>query len=623
VIINNNAVKIDSNVQPSKALNFGISDVRLVVDILSKLYAYPIRTLVQEYICNGRDAMREAGTWGKLPIEITVPNTLDPVFKVRDFGVGISPDRMENIFVNYGSSTKRNTNTQTGGFGIGAKSAFSYTDSFTVTSFVDGTKYVYVAHLGDEGGVNLISKENTNQHNGVEISIGVKPKDISEFRNAVQRCVRFWTEPIKFLGSKDIHQFNPILTLGNMTVYDGRGNESRTIYLIDGIEYDIMQKEGGYYYERNKDYLNTGNSIVALNVPNGHFKIASSRERLETNDDNKSKQDKMISDCRNKIETIITSRINNLGLPLKIRLENKQTYSWFAQVSHIELDLGNGFKLNKDSIFCPSVIPYRYVRRGRRHSSHIEIAQSTVVKLTATIYTSTDKNNNLARKLNYYLESNKDQVLIHERDVSNIPFQDILFTNRMDADALPMPPKKSAQRTQKSTRDAICWSISSDGTRSQWTVEKLNNSKDPVVYFEDGTETDEIKKIAEFIQVIAVPKCNKDLVLKKGMTLEQGKKYLLSKNKSDVLGFRNLPHNWNKVNVLKKFKTTNINNRLRDYLVSNSPDLSKDFNAMNNEYEQLQKKYPLIKVLCGLPHYQSDHIVILIEEINKQSKENA
>ena len=77
MIINNNAVKIDSNVEPSKALNFGISDVRLVVDILSKLYAYPIRTLVQEYICNGRDAMREAGTWGKIPIEITVPNTLE------------------------------------------------------------------------------------------------------------------------------------------------------------------------------------------------------------------------------------------------------------------------------------------------------------------------------------------------------------------------------------------------------------------------------------------------------------------------------------------------------------------------------------------------------------------
>jgi hypothetical protein len=159
------------------------------------------------------------------------------------------------------------------------------------------------------------------------------------------------------------------------------------------------------------------------------------------------------------------------------------------------------------------------------------------------VYSSTDNGNNLARKLNFYLESNKDKVLVNADAISDIPFQDILFTNRMDADALPMPPKKSAQRTQKSTRDAICWLISSDGTRSQWTVEKLNNFASPVVYFAEDTLTDDVKKIAEFIQVITVPKCNKDLVLKKGMTLEQGKKFLLSKNKNDALGLNALPHN--------------------------------------------------------------------------------
>ena len=626
MILNNNAVKIDSNVEPSKALNFGISDVRLVVDILSKLYAYPIRTLVQEYICNGRDAMREAGTWGKLPIEITVPNTLDPVFKVRDYGVGISPDRMANIFVNYGSSTKRNTNTQTGGFGIGAKSAFSYTDSFTVTSFYNGVRYLYVAHLGDEGGVNLISQNNTTQPNGVEISIGVKPKDIAEFREAVQRCVKFWAEPIKFFGSKDIFQLKPTLTLGNMTVYTSlifncHDNEARTIYLIDGIEYELMTEQHHYYYEREKDHLHNNNSTVAINVPNGHFKIASSRERLENNDDNKAKQIKLLEDCRSKIESIIADRINNLNLPLKLRIENKQSFSGLKQVARIEIQLGKGFKLNKDYVDCPTGKLTRYARRGRRGSTHFEINRTNSLDTSVMVYSSTDNGNNLARKLNFYLESNKDKVLIHEHDVSDIPFQDILFTNRMDADALPMPPKKSSQRTQKSTRDAICWSISSDGTRSQWTVEKLNNSQDPVVYFAEDTLTDEIKKIAEFIQVITVPKCNKDLVLKKGMTLEQGKNYLLSKHKSEVLGFRNLPIGWDKVNVLKKFKRTTINNNLRTYLLNSFPNLNKEFETMNTEYEQLQNKYPLIKVLCGVAGYQHDHIDILVNEINKQSKE--
>jgi hypothetical protein len=407
-------------------------------------------------------------------------------------------------------------------------------------------------------------------------------------------------------------------------MYDCHGDASRTIYLIDGIEYELMEREGGYYYyERQKNYLHTGNSIVALNVPNGHFKIASSRERLENNDDNKFKQERILNDCRSRIETIITSRINKLSLPLKIRLENKQTYSLFEQVSRIELDLGSDYRLSKDSVICPSPKQFRHVIRGRRGSTHNEINTTTRLDLSVMVYNSTDNGNNLARKLNFYLESNKDKVLVNADAIADIPFQDILFTNRMDADALPMPPKKSTQRTQKSTRDAICWSISSDGTRSQWTVEKLNNSSIPVVYFEDGTATEEIKNIAKFIQVIAVPKCNKDLVLKKGMTLEQGKKYLLSKNKEGVLGFRNLPHDWSKVNVLKKFKRTNINNDLRVYLVSNFPDLNKEFENMNTEYEKLQEKYPLIKVLCGVSHYLHDHIDILINEINKQSKEDA
>ena len=619
MIINTNVVKIDSNMEPSKSLNFGISDVRLVVDILSKLYAYPIRTLVQEYICNGRDAMREAGTWAKLPIEITVPNTLDPVFKVRDFGVGISPDRMENIFVNYGSSTKRNTNTQTGGFGIGAKSAFSYTDSFTVTSYYNGVRYLYVAHLGDEGGVNLVSKQNTSLPNGVEISIGVKPKDISEFRNAVQRCVRFWTEPIKFLGSKDIHQLNQTLTLGNMTVYDCHGNEARTIYLIDGIEYDIMKQDGGYYYQQSKDYLNNSNSIVALNVPNGHFKIASSRERLETNDDNNSKQDKMLNDCRSKIETIITSRINNLGLPLKIRLENKQTYSWFEQVSRIELDLGSNFKLGKDSIMCPSPKQYRYVRRGRRASTHFEISSSTRLDLSIMVYTSNDNGNQLARKLNFYLESNKDKVLVNADSISDIPFQDILFTNRMDADALPMPPKKSTQRTQKSTRDAICWQIGKDGIRSQRTVEILNRESAPVVFVDEVTP--DIKELAAFLTIINVPKCNKDLVLKKGMTPEQGKNYLLSQNKQAVVGLDSLPHGWEKVSVLKKFKRRRTPDNLQKYLLSNFPMLQAEFDLMKKEYDELLRKYPLITVLSSLGSFYNTSSQIVIDEINKQSKE--
>jgi hypothetical protein len=621
MILNNNAIKIDSNVEPSKALNFGISDVRLVVDILSKLYAHPIQTLVQEYICNGRDAMREAYTWGKLPIEITVPNTLEPVFKVRDYGIGISADRMENIFVNYGSSTKRNTNAQTGGFGIGAKSAFSYTDSFTITSFVAGTKYLYVAHLGDNGGVNLISQEKTTERNGVEISIGVKSKDIAEFHNAVQRCVKFWSEPIKFYGTKNIFQLKPTLTLGNMTVYE-EAHPARTIFLIDGIEYDLMKDETNNFYRLRSSYdnmLHSERNTVAINVPNGHFKIASSRERLENNDDNKAKQNANLNTCKDLIDQVLKRKINSTSLSLTEKINNKQTYSGFDAIKRERIQLGGGYELANDTVYLPKAIYYRYCRRGRRGTYHFEVDNRTNLAVNTVIYSSTEADNTLARKLNHYLESNKDCTLVRDTDISVVPNHDNIFTQRINADTLPLPPKKTAQRTQKSTRDAICWKIEIGGSRSQWTIEKLNKESAPVVFVDESTP--EAKEVANFMTVVNVPKCNKDLVLKKGMTIEQGKNYLLSKNKQDVVGLDCLPHGWEKVNVLKKFKRKKSGDALQRYLLNTFPMLKAEHDLMKKEYDEVIEKYPLITVLSSLGYYSNNSSQIVIDEINKQSKE--
>jgi hypothetical protein len=617
MILNNTVTKIDSNVEPSKALNFGISDVRLVVDILSKLYAYPIRTLVQEYICNGRDAMREAGTWGVKPIEITVPNTLDPAFKVRDFGVGISPDRMENIFVNYGSSTKRNTNTQTGGFGIGAKSAFSYTDSFTVTSFYNGVKYLYVAHLGDEGGVNLIGRESTKEPNGVEISVGVKPKDIAEFKEAVQRCVRFWQEPIKFKGSNDITQLKPELKLGNLTAFHYSTN-GRTIFLIDGIEYDLIEESPRSYWKTDANQLHGINYVVAIEVSNGFFKVASSRERLELNDDNKNKQQTLLDSCKNSIDLIVSQKIDNLKLSLAERIENKNKYQVFREVFIKDISLGNGYTLGKDAVTIPSPEYYRHMKSRRRGSNYPDTSLTRKVYLDFVVYSGTESDSTIVRKLNFYLTTNPEAKLIHAASVALIPFQDILFTNRINVDNLPMPTRKVGQRVQKSTKDAICWQIDSYGGKSQWTVDKVNKFSGVLVFVD--TVDAEALKLSEFLHVMSVPKCNKDLVTKKGMTLEQGKKYLLDENKSKMLGLKNLPGGWNSVEVLKKFKKKEIFHDLEDYLLSNFPDLKAEFDAMNKEYVDLITKYPLIKVLSAVDYYDKVAVKILADEINKQTK---
>ena len=188
-----------------KETTFAIGDVSVVIDILrNRLYSRPIQTLVQEYVCNARDACREKypEAWDEaLDVEIKLPNTLSPVFSVRDFGGGISDARMYEIFIKYGSSTKRTSN-QTGGFGIGAKSAWSYTDSFTIVSVVDGEKSSYLAHTGtkNEGTLTLLSRDKSDERTGTEIQISVLHKDVKAFRQAYNRAVLLWPKKPRVLN---------------------------------------------------------------------------------------------------------------------------------------------------------------------------------------------------------------------------------------------------------------------------------------------------------------------------------------------------------------------------------------------------------------------------------------
>ena len=92
-----------------KTEQFSIGNISTIINILrSKLYSNPIKIICQEYISNAIDANIENG---KEPTDITinVPNFVEKNFIVSDKGIGISKERMSDIFLKYGNSTKRDT----------------------------------------------------------------------------------------------------------------------------------------------------------------------------------------------------------------------------------------------------------------------------------------------------------------------------------------------------------------------------------------------------------------------------------------------------------------------------------------------------------------------------------
>lgn len=229
---------------------FKIGDTGKIIEILrNKLYRHKVRTLVQEYMSNARDAMREVGSSER--IHVVLPTTFDPVFKVRDFGPGISPDRIANVFIQYGSSTKDKDNNQTGGFGIGAKSAWSYTESFTIVTFIDGVQRSYVAHIGanNNGRLDYLGEVPTTEKNGSEIQIAVQPKDIAEFKSSAFRAAYFWKEEEQpdFLnaGSEKRQSHTEGVRINDLEVLESQlvpsfimsSWDNGIIIIIDGIPY--------------------------------------------------------------------------------------------------------------------------------------------------------------------------------------------------------------------------------------------------------------------------------------------------------------------------------------------------------------------------------------------------
>src|SRR3546814_13176105 len=108
----------------------------------------------------------------------------------------MSHEFMMTSFMAYtDGSTKDQSNDQIGGWGIGSKSPFSYTDQFVLVSVHDGVRSVYSVFKDEDSipAIALLSQEETTDANGVEVSFPVETHHFNLFREATEKVVPFFT----------------------------------------------------------------------------------------------------------------------------------------------------------------------------------------------------------------------------------------------------------------------------------------------------------------------------------------------------------------------------------------------------------------------------------------------
>lgn len=279
--------------------SFGIGNLSVILSILrSKLYSNPVRSMIQEILSNARDAHREAGNADK-PIVIQFPCDIDPYFYIKDFGLGITPDRMSNVFLQYGASTKRGDNVQTGGFGIGAKSPFAYSDSFSIETITNELGYnmlrSYTAYIDETqvGKIALMNEERTNDPTGTKITVPVKEQDYAYFFNMVDDICRWWK--VTPISNIEIKKIEIVKETDNYIMLE---RTSRNIVLIDEIPYELnkssitshpvytsLMSQVDLLQASLKLHFNNYTSCI-LKFKTGELSISANRENIDYTDEN-------------------------------------------------------------------------------------------------------------------------------------------------------------------------------------------------------------------------------------------------------------------------------------------------------------------------------------------------
>ena len=169
--------------------------------ISSGLYSNKVKAVIRELSCNAADAHKMTGT--SVPIEIKIPNALDNQFYVKDYGPGLDHDTLMKLYTTYFESTKSSNNDMTGGFGLGSKSPFAYTDSFTVESRQQGIKNIYTAFVDEDSIPNIahLSTSETDEPDGLTVGFPVKPADFRKFEAEAVEVVSWFDTNVTLKGT--------------------------------------------------------------------------------------------------------------------------------------------------------------------------------------------------------------------------------------------------------------------------------------------------------------------------------------------------------------------------------------------------------------------------------------
>lgn len=576
MILHSDKKKVDTNM--TGAGSFSIKASAKAFKILSDgLYSDKIRAVVRELSCNAVDSHTAAGCPDK-PITVHLPNEFEQWFSVKDEGLGLSVHGVMNLYTTYFESTKTESNDQIGALGLGSKSPFSYTDSFSVISTYNKPKTIrryvlvnedeveqgmeprytlseevdsfddyeslsfneyeveeyhddiklqstYTAYIGTNGepAIQPLASVETNDHNGVEVRFPTKREDTREFRDRAQKLFRpFKVKPIVVGNSQyEVAKRGDIQFEGETwRIYEyGYWNKER-IAIQGNIEYPLDISVLGSLTQEQEFVLT---QCIDIEFDLGKLDISASRESLgydETTINN-------IKEKADEIYKEIVDSINEKAASAKTLYEAVITAKKIKKVFNHEHMIESGLQWNGKDIpnyfdikdKC-SVVTYTPTRNSQRVKRNENSSSFTPVS-SQKIILNDDKarTKGVTKCRNYAYENDIDVVMVQDKThLKYLGKPDYLKTSDLDD---YLPPKTARGKTAGKH-----FKYYSHYSSYRWRFDSTFETYDEVV-----GERDEVY----FVPVSGKTECTRTSIY----TLVEVAKYLgIIKENRDVIGVK-------------------------------------------------------------------------------------
>jgi len=228
----------------------------MLAHMFDTIYTNKAKIVVQEIACNCRDAHREVGK-ADVPITIKLPNKLDTSLQFIDEGPGLSPQRIDAIYNSVGASTKRGSNDQTGGFGIGSKTPWSLTNMFLVKTTAwegegENRELVYREYTMLREGLFFTCnqtgdpevKDPALNKSGTIIEMQLEEKEWQNIESEIQKIFISWDPKPNILGYSSGEwvwktRLDPLFEGKGWKVYNGQAYYNHTHVFMDNIPYPL------------------------------------------------------------------------------------------------------------------------------------------------------------------------------------------------------------------------------------------------------------------------------------------------------------------------------------------------------------------------------------------------